>query len=358
MILYPPKINIYCILININMITAIKKLLYNTDPKISGHGIHITNITQFDQDSILVSTTNPSVSLNKIKTKTYNNGLTKLLGPSEQINISPVESINTKSSNSHITNAKFINRLRDSPKELCIIPKNQFSVVLISENRSKIEQKYFSINNDTDLREQVVELINNKYTDVCKCRECYHLAGFVQLCEFNLIVQLICSHTHSQRKIFILTSSMEKHNGGPTVPLKHTSVLAVIDFYRLCRNNKIKRDIAISSVITSVAFNGHDQLYFISSYGKRGHVWSVPYFFGLNFFGVPVLLTKLNHSPRGVCVLKYNKNYIYDDYKEKSENNLDMNVTSAEKLLVVCDSKIKFTYYSILIKKEDNHTSV
>jgi hypothetical protein len=324
------------------MLTAIKKSLYSADPNIFGHGTHITNATCFDQNSILVSTTNTNSSLNIIKTKTQHNGLTKLIETN-------LESVPVS------VNAKFVTKLQESPNELCYVPKSQFSITLLHKNRLLIEQKNFVIDGDINLRENVVKVITDKYSDVCKCSECYHLVGFIQICEFNMIVQLLCNHGKSQRKIFIMQSSMENIEEKKYISLKHTTVLNVIDFYRLCKNNKIHRDISTTSVITSVVTNGYDQLYFSSSYGKRGHLWSVPYFFGLNFFGVPTLLSKLNHSPRGVCLLKHDDNYVYDECDDDTNKfEFDKHNKNFEKLLVVCDSKVKFTYYNIIVKKEDN----
>jgi hypothetical protein len=229
-------------------------------------------------------------------------------------------------------NVKFVGTLKNNSAYI-VIPKHKFELLQISTINNVTNIANITINNKSNLRDIIIQTIVDSNPELCKCKDCYHLIGFIELCEFNLVVQQVCSHNNSSRKIFFLRASLY------STTLINLSLLCEIDFYKYCRNNRLRTREAVKSIITSVTTNGSDKIYLISAYGNKGYFWSIPYFSGLTFIGSPNLITKLHHSPRGIT---YTKDY--DTCVRDNNNN-----NNKDNLLVVCDNDNKLSYYIISI---------
>lgn len=290
-------------------------------------GSHITNIATIDSDSVVISLTNNdnkpliTVNLTNDKGRIHLGDHVKTLQNSRFLcNSSTFVDGGLHSHDKDIKDIKdikYVNKIKISQD--CPIQEND--LIVIPKHKFELEDITFDGNHN--LKKAVIEAISDKNPKICTHKDCYHLVGFIELHEFNLVVQFICNHSENrkQKKIFIMKSTLIGKK------LLGMSVFGVIDFMGLCKTYKLSNS-SKNSLITSVTTNGKDEIYLVSSYGKHGHVWAIPYFFGLNYLGAPILLTKLDDSPRGITVVSHNDN---------------------EQLLVICDNieKEKLVYYSI-----------
>lgn len=295
------------------MTFTITKSFHSVNEKLIKSHSTITNVMADTDNKIIISSIDNKYPL--VKYDANINTLSK-----KSIKLENCEAIKELTS----THVKFIGNICDDIK--CVVPKHQFQLITVNK---KHETNHITIGNTHNIRHNLVETILNSNPELCKCHECYHLVGFVNICEFNIVIQLMCEHKSSMRAIIIMKSTLDKN----CMSLFNTSVLSVIDFFTTCRNNNFHKKIPSKSVITSVTSNNFDKIYLLSSYGKKGHVWVIPFFSGLNFLGTPALITQLNSYPRGITIM--NKDIVCNNDKTI--------------LFVVCNTDKKLTYYTIMM---------
>lgn len=321
------------------MTFTITKSFHPINEKIINSTSTITNVVA-DGNDIIISSMDNKYPLARYQTKVNKKGIIKLgdCAVIKELSSTNVKFIGTVDNNDE--------KNEKNEKIICVVPKHQFQLITIKD------AKNITINNNPNIRHHIVETILNSNPDLCKCHECYHLVGFITLCEFNIVVQLICEHKSTARAIIIMKSTLDKKK----LVLYNTSVLSVIDFFTLCNSNNFHEKVSAKSIITSVTSNNCDKIYFLSSYGKKGHVWVVPFFSGLNFVGTAGLMAYLKNSPRGLTLInKYNKYNKYIKYNENTNkhtissersstndlrNNIDIdndNDNDIEILFIICD---------------------
>lgn len=210
---------------------------------------HITNITCSDDQEVVISLLKNELPLIKshYENKEDENVIIK----------GDVKSINKL----HDVNIKFVGKLRSTKNEYVVVPIDKFELIHVDEHENH-KSTVVSTEDGKDLHSSIVDVISEYDPKICKHQGCFDLVGFVELCEFNLIVQYICHHTAS-RKIFIMRNGFTRS----TKTIHSISVFGCIDFKRVCKINKISKDTAKKSIISSVTSNGQNQIYFISTSG-------------------------------------------------------------------------------------------
>lgn len=228
-------------------------------------------------------------------------------------------------------NIKFIGTLKGKikPYSFIIIPKHTFKLIYVElDNNIKL----IVPDNNQNLRDYLVDIILNSNTNndtlICKHKKCYHLVGFVELAGFKLIVQQICTHSHSshlqlkKKQLFILNSTInyQKMTMGNTILIKSIDLISLFKSIKM-NSNEIEK-----SIVTSVATNGTNDLNFFTTSGVHGRVWSIPYYTFLLFFGMPILKikNKIKYSAIGIT-------YVDLPNKEKQ-------------LMIICNNDKKITY--------------
>ena len=294
------------------MTFIVTKSFHSVNEKLINSESTITNVMADHDNKIIISSIDNKYPLVKYDTNMCD---VDHLIKRKSIKLDNCEVIKELSS----TNVKFIGNICQDI--ICVVPKHQFQLITLK----KQAVKHISINNNHNVRHDLVEIITNSNHELCKCHECYHLVGFVNICEFNIVIQLMCTHKSSMRSIIIMKSTLDISS----MCLFNTSVLSVIDFFTTCRNNDLHKKVPEKSVITSVTSNKCDKIYVLSSYGKKGHVWVIPFFSGLNFLGTPGLITQLNSYPRGITCM-------------------NKNINNNTVLFVVCNTDNKLTYYTVV----------
>jgi len=225
-----------------------------------------------------------------------------------------------------ITNVCNLNRTDG----ICLIQRHKFDLFYLDNFSNEMEVSNVINQNKVELIDFIINDINKK-NNFCKCPACYRIVGVFEMCEFNVMIQLICHHK-KKNQIFILRYCFDKRLCGLFKTVEN-NIVATFDLYKICRLNKMSRKYSRNSIVTSVTTNGVDAVHILSSNGHKGHVWSFKYFHSLLYFGTLIYRHKLSHDPRGLtCVAS---NDVYD------------------KILCLCDDKIdrRNLYYSIQLKK-------
>lgn len=187
------------------------------------------------------------------------------------------------------TKIKFIGFIKD---KLAIIPKYNWTIRVLDDNNN---YKSVTIDSQSNLRHDIVECILNKYPKSCRCEDCYHLMGFVQFHDFNIFVQLSCNHKPDHKLLYIIKAKLN------IALLECTNLEATneYNYYSLFSDQGLSEKYARSSEFTGLHYDGK-KVYLISTHGKQGHLWEMPYFNNISYLGPPTFVATLRRQPKGI----------------------------------------------------------
>lgn len=273
----------------------------------------VTNITNIDNNHVAISFSNNHNTIIIFKIKDDGNNLSAQDGLSTTLNIRFLGKIN------NITNMCNFD-------DFVVIPKQSFELLFIQNNfikeilpNNNFKKNNFNLNGNieeyfiTTIKHYCLQNIN---ISACNHKECYHLIGFVELYDLNFLVQHICMHSQNSKHLFILRTHFNTNN----FTISDASVLNHYNLTTLYNNYNLDDTEIKKSIITSVC-NNDDEIIFITTSGRHGRVWKIPFYSSLLYFGFPELKfsEKLENSPRGICCVN---DKIYVACNNKNNNKL------------------------------------
>lgn len=194
---------------------------------------------------------------------------------------------------------KYIGFIKD---RLAIVPKYSWNIQVLNDNCKGYKSIIFQNCSSDNLKYNIIEGILKKYPNSCKCSDCYHLVGFIQLHNFNIFVQLSCLHRPDQKFLYIIRgninlSLLELNND--------IEVTNEYNLYRLCLDQGLSEKCAITSMLTGLYYDGN-KVYIISTHGKEGCLWEMTYYANISYLGPPLFVAKLRRQPKGICSIGTN----------------------------------------------------
>jgi hypothetical protein len=197
---------------------------------------------------------------------------------------------------------KFIGFIKD---KIAVIPKYNSNIYILDQQdcsqsdrqNDKLSRhiRLVTVDSQPNLKQHIVSSILNEYPKSCRCEDCYHLLGFAEFRNFNFFIQLSCNHKPDHKLLFVVKANIN------TASLECTDLEATneYDYYRLFIDQGLSEKYARSAEFTSVHYDG-SKVYLVSTYGKEGHLWEMPYFGNISYLGPPSFVTKLRRQPKGI----------------------------------------------------------